>query len=38
MNKSISHQIAEFAINLKYEDVLEEVTQVITNSLWQQNQ
>ncbi len=33
MNKSISHQIAEFAINLKYEDLPEEVIHVITNSL-----
>jgi len=33
MQKSISRQIAEFAINLKYDDLPEEVIHVITNYL-----
>ncbi len=33
MQKSISRQIAEFAINLKYEDSLKKVIQLIANFL-----
>ncbi len=32
MQKSISRQMAEFAIKLKYDDLPEEVIYVVTNS------